>query len=345
MKRKKYLVLIGNVCLLLMLVMPFGSVFSEELPKVEWRMQNVYPPPEEVMGFRSLYGRGGDICERVKKRTNGKFVIENFPANALFKGLQCFEPLSKGAIDAVLGYGGYWRGSVPEADFENPLPYSFRSYEEQWNFIKNPEVIKILRHAYAKKNVYWIGPMFASEKTWMTNFPIRSVEDLKGKKIRAVALEAEMVNALGGAATVVSGAEQYTALQRGTVNGTIYVPYTGITYKLFEVVKFITMPWICLGQQQIIVNLDSWNSLPKEYQDILVEEVWAQADEDVHVTLPKYDSRVREEAPKWEVQYIDITPEEWNKFQSYCVPIWEKVGKKSEGCAQLLKVVKKNLSK
>lgn len=368
MRNKSLLVTLGSICLVLVLAaMSFMSACAPEevappeeekptppeeekptppeLPEVYWRMQNVYPPPEDVMGFRSLYGRGADICKEVERKTGGKFTIENFPANTLLKGLECFEPLSKGAIDAVLGYGGYWRGSVPEADFENPLPYAFRSYEEQWEFITNPEVIEILRHAYAKHNVYWVGPTFSCEKTWMTNFPVRTIADVKGKKIRAVALEADMVNAIGGAATVVAGAEQYTALQRGTVDGTIYPPYIGITSKLFEVTKYVTMPGVCRGQQQIIVNMDSWNKLPREYQDILSEAIWAQADKDVHITLPGYDSRVRDEAPEWGITYIDITPEAWNEFQSYCVLIWEKAGEKSDDCAKLLKIAKEALPK
>jgi TRAP-type C4-dicarboxylate transport system substrate-binding protein len=98
----------------------------------------------------------------------------------------------------------------------------------------------------------------------ITQFPVHDVADMKGRKIRAVGMEAKIVDALGAAPRGHRRAEQYMALKRGTVEGTDYPFYTVGKYKFYEVCKYIVRPaFHTPGIIEILVNKVFTNPCPK----------------------------------------------------------------------------------
>ncbi len=308
-----------------------------------WKIQSAWPPPEKFMGYWSGFGQVSEIARRTKERTGGGLDIKAFPPDALFKVLEAPDAVKRGAIEMICSSGPYHINILPEALLEYGLPYGVKTSAEIARLILETEYVSVLRKAYGEKhNVYLLGVCSASSYNYITRFPIQKMEDLKGKKIRATGTSAKITLAHGGIPVSLSGAEQYMALQRGTVDGTIYPPYAGLSYKMFEVAKHVSWPPIFAASNiNFMVNMNAWNQLPKEYQTILQEEVGKMAKYAYHESGPALEKIAREEGKKqYGVESTTLSDAEFARFQQAVIPMWEEWEKKSPYCAQLVKIAK-----
>lgn len=356
MRRKKCLYLAGVLVLAAGLLAagcskkedpakPAATSASGDKKVITWRLQSCWPPPEKVMGYLGGYGQAMEIARKVKERTNGGLDIKVFQPDALFKSLEAPEAVKKGAIEMVCSSGAYHIGILPEALLEWGLPYGTRDSKQAAKLYLETDYIKILRQAYAEKhNAYLLGVCTASTYNYITKFPVKSMADLKGKQIRATGTAALIAKAHGAVPVNIAASEQYMALQRGTVDGTIFPPYAGISYKFFEVARYQLWPPIySVSTFNFVANMDAWKSLPKEYQDILQDEVNKMVRYSFEVSGPALEKIAIEEGKKqFNSESITLSDEEYEKFREAVMPLWDEWGQKSDYCAKLVKIAKDN---
>lgn len=347
-KRYSFMVLILWIGILLTILSGGALCWAQGTGEktFSWKLQSAYPPPEKIMGHFGAYGQAAEIARKVKERTKGALNIKIYPPNALFKTLEVPEAIKRGAIEMALSNGAYHVGILPEAMLEYGLPYGAKNSQEAAKLLWQSDYFKILRKAYMEKHqVILLGLTSTSAYNYMTRFPINKIEDLQGKKIRASGAFGKIALAHGASPVNLAPAEQYMALQRGTVDGTIFPAYAGISYKLFEVAKYHSWPPIYpLIGANLLVNLNAWNKLPKEYQEILQEEVNKMVKYTYEVSGPELEKIAQEEGKKqFGAEAIWLADAEFIKFREAVIPLWEEWGKKSEWCAQLVKLAK-NLS-
>ena len=315
-----------------------------ELPKVSWRMQSAYPPPEELFpGVPGAYGQAKKLAKMVGEASKGNFKIEVYPSGALFKTPEIFDAVSTGAIEIAWAASLYWGGKFPEAAVEFGLPGYMVSYQQAKKMVWETDWLKILNRNYSKHNVYLLEDTEVGQYNMILNFPCHSVSDLKGKKIRASGIWAKAMKLWGAVPVKIEPAEQYMALQRGTVDGIVYPAYSGITYKFFEVAKYATWPGL-VGPLQIsfIVNMDAYNKLPPEYKDILNEQARKHSAWCYDVRGPAVDKYVREHGPKdFGAEMIDFTPAAIDEFLKLAASLWDEYAAKSADCAKLCELLKK----
>ncbi len=98
--------------------------------------------------------------------------------------------------------------------------------------------------------------------------PIRTMEDLKGLRIRCTGLGAKIAKNLGGSPVTMSKNEQYDVMQRGIVDATMGGFDDLIAFKLAEVSKYSTLypPAGYVTAFITVMNKAKWNSLPPNVQ-------------------------------------------------------------------------------
>ena len=123
---------------------------------------------------------------------------------------------------------------------------------------------------------------------WFKN-NIQTVGDLKGLKMRIPGLGGEVMSRLGVNVQVLPGGEIFLALDRGTVDAAEFVgPYDDEKLGLNEAAAYYYYPgwWEPGATLDATVNLDAWNALPEEYQ-----EVFKTATYEANINmLAKYDA-------------------------------------------------------
>lgn len=106
----------------------------------------------------------------------------------------------------------------------------------------------------------------------VTNFPVRTLADLKGKKILAPGAASIWLEGTG--ATAVNGAltTYYTQLKTGVADGAVTILSGAYPFRLHEVAQYVTL--VGIGAQfvgALAANLEVWNRLPQPVQEIFVE--------------------------------------------------------------------------
>ncbi len=243
---------------------------------------SIFFPPTHAQAKAAM-----DFAKEVEKQTNGKVQITCFPGGTLTKAPQCYDGVVKGISDMGNSCFAYTRGRFPVmAAVDLPMGYTSGLVASRVadRFAKsiNPKELQDVKVLY----IHAHGPGLLHTKS-----PVKTLEDLKGMKIRATGLSAKVVQALGGVPVAMPQGGTYEALQKGVVEGTFGPIEVLKGWKQGEVIKYTTECY-SVGYTTamfVVMNLDKWNALPddvKKVFDRLSTEwvdvhgrVWDSADE------------------------------------------------------------------
>jgi len=213
-------------------------------------------------------------AERVKERTNGGLEIQVFHSAQLGVEEDIIEQIRQGVNVGQNTDSARLGNYVPGIAVMNG-PYFVNSIEDVVKLSKLPTVKQWneeLATQYGLKvlSFNWVQGF----RHFMTNKPIRSPEDLKGLRIRTppAPIWQESVRALGAVPTAINFGEIYTALQQKAVDGAELVYANIFGANLFEVLKYVSETKHFLLINFEVVSAKWFDSLPEEYQKILVEE-------------------------------------------------------------------------
>ncbi len=225
-------------------------------------------------------------AKEIEKRTDGRVEIAMYPGGSLSKAPQVYEGVVNGISDIGMSCFAYTRGRFPlleGLDLPVGYPNGLTATKAANQMVKkyNPKEVADTHVLY----IHAHGPgLLASKK------PVRTLEDIKGLKVRATGLSSKIVGSLGGSPVAMSQPETYEALQRGVVDATFCPIETLKGWKQGEVIDYV-IDTSAIGYTTsmfVVMNNDKWNSLPADIQKIFDEvcaewivkhgEAWDQAD-------------------------------------------------------------------
>ena len=173
--------------------------------------------------------------------------------------------------------------------------------------------LPVLRKAWEKQNQVFLGASGVETYHLMTKFPVKSIADLKGRKILAPGPAANWIASLG--ATPVNGAltTYYNQMQTGVADGCITIITGFYPNKMYEVAPYVTL--VGIGAHMtggFSINKDTWDGLSDdvkkvmrqlggEYSKIHVEQVMARYEKFLAAlrTKAKVSTLPAEEKKKW----------------------------------------------
>ena len=254
------------------------------LPTISWRMAGSWPK-----SLDTLYGGMEQIAKRVSDATGGKFNIKVFAAGEIVGPLQVLDAVQNGTIECGHTAAYYYFGKDPTFSLSCAVPFGPNSRQQNaWMYHGGGK--ELLREVFKSYNVM----QFAAGNTgcqmggWFRK-EIKSVADLKGLKYRISSYAGMVLSKLGVVPQTIGGGDIYPALEKGTIDGAEWVgPYDDEKLGFYKVAKYYYYPgwWEGGPELDLLVNIKSWEALPKEYQAIL-EAACAEA----NVTmLAKYDA-------------------------------------------------------
>jgi TRAP-type C4-dicarboxylate transport system substrate-binding protein len=146
-----------------------------------------------------------------------------------------------------------------------------------------------------------------------TKRPFPTMDSLKGIKVRAYNnMSSDTFAALGMVPQIVAYAEKFTALSTGIVEANPAGLSSQVDNKEYEICKYTNM-WVFDPVQYVsFINLNSFNALPKEYQDILIDELKKDEHEAVQVYTEIEANGLKTLKSKG-VTIVDIAPQELKK--------------------------------
>ena len=228
------------------------------------------------------------MAERLAELSGGKLQIQVYPSGMIGSEAECLKQAQNGQIDLAKTSTAVLESSVPEITAIG-LPYVFRDEEHFWKVLNGPIGKELAERLPAMRGLVYYDA--GTRNFYTTKKPIRSVDDLKGLKIRTQQSRSamDMVSAFGGAPTPIPFGELYTALSQGTVDGAENNLPSFETGRHMEVCKYFTFSEHVMVPDLLVVSRATWDSLSEEERrwlqtaadesGVLERKLWAEADE------------------------------------------------------------------
>lgn len=233
--------------------------------------------------------------EEFKKRTNGKYEIQVFPASSLGKESDINQGLQLGTVDITITGASFAARSFPRLAVSY-YPFTFRDADHVLKYAKS-DVFKELAEGYKKATggntitaLTYYGARHAT-----SNRLFRNCDEMKGLKMRVPDAPAytALPRACGANPTPIAFAEVYLALQNGTVDAQENPLPTIEAKKFYEVQKYIILTGHIADSLLTVVSASTMARLTPAEQQIL-SEVTQEAAEKATADIRKREGELVE---------------------------------------------------
>lgn len=262
------------------------------------------------------------FADLVNKKTDGEIKIEVYANAQLGQESDNIEQVQAGALEIARVNSVTLAQTVKELTVFT-LPYIFTGQEHKYKVLDGEigqEVLKELEN-YGMVGFGYLEA--GSRNFYTTNKPIKSVEDLKGQKIRVQPSEIaiKMVELLGAVPTPMNYGEVFTSLQTGVIDGAENDFVSYYTSGHYEVAKHYTLDAHLSPPALIIMSKDVWDSLSTEHQ----EAIMAAAEEATEFQRQAMNESQEEFRMEVEEAGSIIYEVDIKEFQDAVAPIYDEM--------------------
>jgi TRAP-type mannitol/chloroaromatic compound transport system substrate-binding protein len=280
MQRRRFLTVAGAGSALVA-----APVVAQEAPVINWRMPSSFP-----RSLDTVWGSAEYLTQCVSALTNGKFKIRAFPAGEIVPPLQVLDAVQNGTTECGHTAGFYYMGKEPALVFDTGVPFGLTP-RQHLAWLMHGGGGALMEELYGRFNAISIpcGNTGAQMGGWFRN-EIKTVDDLKGLRIRTPGLLSMVYEKLGAVPQQIAGSDIYPALEKGSLDAVEFVgPYDDEKLGFAKVASYYYGPGVLeLGASlSLTINKDSWEKLPAQYKEAL-RAASAMAANDL---LAKYDAR------------------------------------------------------
>ena len=252
------------------------------------------------------------MASELRKASDGQIDIKIYPGGQLGSERETIELLQLGAIDMVKTSTSPLEGFIPGMGVFG-IPYVFRSEDHFWNVLNGP-IGKSLMELGADKKIRGLCYYDAGSRSFYTkDRAIKTPADLDGLKIRVQnsRTSIRMIEAMGGAATPISFAELYTALDQGVVDGAENNAPSLLSSRHYEVCKYYSLDEHTMVPDIVLISTETWDRLSTEQQGWLQ----AAADESVKFQRALWKEKTQETLDKLTAAGVEIIYPDKQPFQ------------------------------
>jgi tripartite ATP-independent transporter DctP family solute receptor len=267
--------------------------------------------------------------KKLEDATQGRISIQMFPSMQLGGEKEMIEQAQVGALQIARISVGPVGTIVDDLNVFN-MPFVFRDAAHMEKVIDGPIGAEMLEKINNNPQTRLIGLGWmnaGSRNVYNSKRPIRSLDDLKGLKIRMMGnpLFVDTMNALGGNGIAMGFDQLYNAMQTGVVDGAENNPPTYVTGNHYQVAKYFSMTEHLIIPEIFVFSKRSWDGLQKADQD-LIKKLAREAQIEQRQLWYKMEAESVEKMKTMGIEIItfkDKTP-----FQTAVKPVWDKYGAK-----------------
>jgi TRAP-type mannitol/chloroaromatic compound transport system substrate-binding protein len=231
---------------------------------ISWKMGSAYPGA--VVQIGSL---GKELTEKVARISGGTFKIRFYEPGALVPSKGLFDAVSQGSLEAAWSTPGYWFGKNSAFAMFSSVPFGPAAGEYiAWYYYGGGK--KLMDDLYKPHNLKSIiCTVIAPEASGWFRKEIKSLDDLKGLKMRFFGLGARVMEKLGVSTQLLHAKEIYPALETDVIGATEFsMPAIDLNLGFYQIAKHYYFPgW---HQQstllELLINREVWDKLPPKRQ-------------------------------------------------------------------------------
>lgn len=234
-----------------------------------WQYANYLPPTSSLStGIANYF----DSLE-----AEGNIEIEEFYQEALLSATDILSGVSQGRADLGFTIALYHPGELPLSQIVG-VPFQTDDAEAQVRAMNDLyESNEAFRSEWEEQGVHVLSFVPLAPTMVATAEPLEGYDDLSGKKIRAVGLLSQAMQAAGVNPVALPAPEVYESVERGVIEGFTSYPFdVAVANSLNEVAPFMTDPGSGLYNLGVLIVTKSlWDGLDEPTRTLLTEQVEA----------------------------------------------------------------------
>ena len=247
------------------------SQTSDSSPQVQetikLRLAHGWPKGYPVFG-ESVEG----FADLVKDMSDGRIEISVYSTNKHKSAFGIFDFVKSGQYDIGQSASYYYGGKDPDTLFFSSMPFSMTS-KEQIAWFYEGGGLELANEVYDKHNIQVMmgGNSDMQMGGWFRK-EIKSVEDLKGLKMRIPGFAGKVMAGVGVVPTNIAAGELYQSIERGTIDALEWVgPGLDLRMGFHKVTPYYYAGWHEPGTELIyFFNKEKLQSLPDWAQAVLL---------------------------------------------------------------------------
>jgi TRAP-type mannitol/chloroaromatic compound transport system substrate-binding protein len=268
-------------CLALLIGCSEQAAAPEAAPKAvkpakqvyEWKLAMTWPDNFPIFSDAVKH-----VAEQVKIMSQGELLIDIDGANKHKAPLGILDMVNAGQYQMGHTASYYWKGKDASTMFFTTMPFGMTA-PEQYAWFYYGGGMDLMQKVFAKHGVYSFpgGNTGVQMGGWFRK-EIKTLDDLKGLKMRIPGFAGEILSQLGVTVTNIPPGELYTSLDRGTIDALEWVgPALDLKMGFQKIAPYYYTGWHePASELQFLVNRKAFEELPRHLQEILVTAMKAE---------------------------------------------------------------------
>jgi TRAP-type mannitol/chloroaromatic compound transport system substrate-binding protein len=244
-----------------------GQEAAAQEKKLRFNMAGAFPSTTAIFGTGQLY-----FVDKVKKISGGSIDIKYFEPGALVPASQYFDAVSAGNLDSAMTGLGFFTGKEIALALYSAVPFGPEA-GEYLAWIRYGGGEQLMQELTAKFNIEaMLCGLISPEASGWFRKEIKSLDELKGLKMRFFGLGANVMQKMGVQTQILQPGEIFQALQLGTIDATEFsMPVMDQTLGFHQVAKHYYFPgWHQMATfVHLIFPKQKWAELSDTHKEII----------------------------------------------------------------------------
>ncbi len=208
-------------------------------------------------------------ADEVYEATDGRVEITVYAGGTLASSTDALDAVKQGTADIGVCFTSFFPDQFPLTEVVS-LPMTGIDNAVQgtnvlWDLWESSEALQ------EELSDYKVLMLYANPNNIIcTNTPVYTADDMQGLKLRVSSgTPAVMAEAWGATPMTISSSEIYQSMEKSVIDGYL-IDYTGVnSWNLYEVTDYFTEFPFYVAPWCVLMNMDSWNALPEDLQEII----------------------------------------------------------------------------
>jgi tripartite ATP-independent transporter DctP family solute receptor len=269
------------------------------------------------------------LGKKLEAATSGRLSMQMFASAQLGGEKETIEQTQIGAIQLLRVSAGALGPIVDDINVVN-MPFLFKNMAHAEKMMDGEIGQDLLDKITANANaglvaLCWMNA--GARSIYNTRKPVKSIDDLKGLKIRVIGnpIFIDMMNALGGNGVAMGYDQVFSSLQTGVIDGAENNPPSYVFSNHYTAAKYYSLTEHLIIPEVLLFSKKAWSALPADDQG-LIKKFAREAQMEERELWNKYEQQAMEKAKAAGCEIVPIADKA--PFQNAVKPVWDKYGPK-----------------
>ncbi len=269
------------------------------------------------------------LGKKLQAATDGRLSMQMYAAMQLGGEKETIEQTQLGAIQLLRVSVGALGPVVDDLNVLN-IPFLCKNTAHMQKVLDGPIGQELLDKVSSNANANLVGLCWmdaGARSFYDTRRPIKTIDDMKGLKLRVIGnpMFVDMANALGANGVAMGYDQVFNSLQTGVIDGAENNPPSYVFDNHYTVAKNYTLTEHLIVPEMLVFSKRAWGNLSKDDQ-ALVKKFAREAQAEARVLWTQYEQKAMEKARAAGCEIVELADKK--PFQDAVKPVWDKYGPK-----------------